>query len=98
MRWASDMVEESALLSPQARLAKRLLSLAQLHGKPNEAGIEFKISQAELAKFLGLSRQNVNEKLQVWKSNGWVGLSRGRLLIVDIPALKNVATGNARSE
>jgi CRP-like cAMP-binding protein len=98
MRWASDMVEESALLAPEARLAKRLLSLAQLHGKPTVAGIEFKISQAELAKFLGLGRQNVNEKLQVWRSAGWVSLSRGRLLIVDIPALKRVATGNARSE
>jgi CRP-like cAMP-binding protein len=98
MRWASDMVEESALLAPEARLAKRLLSLAQLHGKSTVAGIEFKISQAELAKFLGLGRQNVNEKLQIWRSAGWVSLSRGRLLIVDIPALKRVATGNARSE
>lgn len=93
MRWASDMVEESALLSPQARLAKRLLSLAQTHGKLSNRGIEFRISQSELAKFLGLSRQNVNEKLQIWKAEGWVSVSRSRLLITDIDALKAVAAG-----
>jgi len=94
MRWASDMVEESAFLSPAARIAKRLLSLAQLHGKQTERGIEFRISQSELAKFLGLSRQNVNEKLQIWKAEGWVTVSRGRLLITDIAALKAVATAS----
>lgn len=98
MRWASDMVEESAFLSPPARLAKRLLNLAQLHGKPGVHGIEFRISQQELAKFLGLSRQNVNEKLQLWKSHGWVSVSRGKLLITDIAALRSVAAGHAHPE
>jgi CRP-like cAMP-binding protein len=98
MRWASDMVEESALLAPAARLAKRLLSLAQLHGRPTEHGIEFRIAQSELAKFLSMSRQNVNEKLQVWKARGWISISRSRLLIIDIKSLKAVAAGNAPAD
>jgi CRP/FNR family cyclic AMP-dependent transcriptional regulator len=93
MRWASDMVEESAFLPPEARLAKRLLNLAQEHGRPTAEGMEFRISQAELAKFLGMSRQNVNEKLQVWRAAGWVRIARGRLLIIDARALKSVASG-----
>lgn len=98
IRWASDLVEESVFLTPAARLAKRLLSLAQLHGRKTERGIEFKISQSELAKFLGMSRQNVNEKLQVWKAMGWVSLSRGRLLIVDVRSLKRIAAGEVRED
>jgi CRP-like cAMP-binding protein len=93
IRWASDLVEESALLLPSARLAKRLLSLALSHGRKTEEGIEFRISQSELAKFLGMSRQNVNEKLQIWKANGWVALARARLVITDPAALKVLATG-----
>jgi CRP-like cAMP-binding protein len=95
IRWASDLVEESALLLPSARLAKRLLSLALSHGRRTDCGIEFRISQSELAKFLGMSRQNVNEKLQVWKANGWVSLARARLIITDPAALKLLATGEA---
>jgi len=95
IRWASDLVEEAALLLPSARLAKRLLSLAMSHGKKTDEGIEFRISQSELAKFLGMSRQNVNEKLQVWKINGWISLARARLLIVNPAALKQVANSEA---
>jgi CRP-like cAMP-binding protein len=98
IRWASDLVEESAFLATAARLAKRLLSLAMSHGRRTENGIEFRISQSELAKFLGMSRQNVNEKLQVWKSMGWISVGRGHLLLVDVAALKSVAAGNAGSE
>jgi CRP/FNR family transcriptional regulator, cyclic AMP receptor protein len=98
IRWASDLVEETALLAPAARLAKRLLSLATLHGRRTDQGIEFRISQSELAKFLGMSRQNVNEKLQVWKSMGWISVGRGHLLLIDVVALKEVAAGDAGSE
>ena len=92
MRWTSDIVAESAFLAPPARLAKRLLSLAMVHGKRTPQGMEFKISQLDLAKFLGLSRQNVNERLQVWKANGWISTSRGRLVILDPESLKIEAT------
>src|SRR5690606_23923942 len=34
LRWTSELVEESAFLSGPARLAKRLLILAELHGRP----------------------------------------------------------------
>jgi CRP/FNR family cyclic AMP-dependent transcriptional regulator len=98
MRWASDIVEESAFLSPEARLAKRLVNLAMLHGKKVENGIEFKISQSELAKFLGMSRQNVNEKLQAWKGRGWVELARGKLLITNPRALNENAGRNSTGE
>src|SRR5690606_22814290 len=62
LRWTSDLVEESAFLSGSARLAKRLQTLAQLHGRPaadQEDALELRMSQAELAHFLGISRQIV---------------------------------------
>ena len=68
LRWTSGLLEDAALLDAPARLAKRLLSLAELHGEDVPDGRRVRISQEELASFLGVSRQSVNEQLQDWKS------------------------------
>jgi CRP/FNR family transcriptional regulator, cyclic AMP receptor protein len=88
LRWVSGFVEESALLPVPARLARRLLSLAKLHGHETKAGIELNVSQDEMARFLGLSRQIVNQYLQAWKAQHWVDLGRGRIKILNGLALE----------
>jgi CRP-like cAMP-binding protein len=90
LRWVSGFAEESALLPVPARLARRLLSLGKLHGHETRAGIELKVSQDEMARFLGLSRQIVNQYLQTWKAQRWVDLGRGRIMILDSRALEAV--------
>lgn len=90
LRWVSGFAEESALLSVPARLARRLLSLGKLHGHETRAGLELKVSQEEVARFLGLSRQIVNQYLQDWKAQRWVDLGRGRIMILDARALEGV--------
>jgi CRP-like cAMP-binding protein len=89
----SGFAEESALLSVPARLARRLLSLGKLHGHETPAGIELKVSQDEVARFLGLSRQIVNQYLQAWKARHWVDLGRGRIMIQNGRALETVVEG-----
>jgi CRP-like cAMP-binding protein len=93
LRWVSGFAEESALLPVPARLARRLLSLGKLHGHETQAGIELKVSQDEMARFLGLSRQIVNQYLQTWKAQRWVDLGRGRIMILDSRALEAVVAG-----
>jgi CRP/FNR family transcriptional regulator, cyclic AMP receptor protein len=90
IRWTSGLAEESALLSVPERLARRLLSLGQLHGHETPKGIELSISQEDVARFLGLSRQVVNQYLQDWKARGWLTLGRSKIVIVDEPALRDV--------
>jgi CRP-like cAMP-binding protein len=75
-----------------ARLARRLLSLGKLHGHESGGGIELKISQDEMASFLGLSRQIINQHLQDWRTHRWVGLGRGKIMILDRHALEQVAS------
>ena len=92
MRWTSELVEESAFLTGPARLAKRLLILASLHGRSVEVGkLELRISQAELARFLGITRQIVNQHLSDWRRHGWVELGRSRIVIRNAEALRQVA-------
>jgi CRP-like cAMP-binding protein len=97
LRWVSGFAEESALLSVPARLARRLLSLGRLHGRETGKGIELKVSQDEMARFLGLSRQIVNHHLQSWRENRWVDLGRGRIIILDSLALDSVVASEHSS-
>lgn len=92
-RWTSELMEDSALLDVPARLAKRLLSLAALHGRPAAGGTQLTISQEEIARFLGLSRQIVNQHLQAWRGKGWISVGRGNVTISDQRALRNAARG-----
>jgi CRP-like cAMP-binding protein len=91
VRWTAQLMEDSALLSAPARLAKRLLSLALLHGRETAVGTKLSISQEELAQFLGLSRQIVNQHIQGWKARGWVFAGRGNLTIANRLALQRLA-------
>ena len=91
IRWTSGMAEDSALLAVPARLARRLLSLGKLHGHQTAQGLHLAISQEEVARFLGISRQVVNQYLQTWKANGWVELGRAKLIILDPQSMQRTA-------
>ena len=91
LRWTSGLVEDAALLNATARLAKRLLSLGGLHGQRTGAGVTLRISQEDLATFLGVSRQIVNQHLQSWKAKGWVALGRGVVTVRDEAAIRKLS-------
>jgi CRP-like cAMP-binding protein len=86
VRWTAEMMEDTALLSVPARLAKRLLSMAGAYG-----GTKVTLSQEELAQFLGLSRQIVNQHLQTWRAREWIVLGRGSITLTDPQALRQIA-------
>jgi CRP-like cAMP-binding protein len=90
-RALAELMEDSALLSLAPRLAKRLLSLARQQGRDTADGTVLTLSQEELAQFLGLSRQVVNQYLQSWKNKGWIRLGRGKLVICQKRALQGLS-------
>lgn len=91
VRWTAEQVEDSALLSVAPRLAKRLLGLARQQGRETPGGAALHLSQEELAQFLGISRQVVNQYLQSWKRRGWIRLGRGSVVLADRRALLNLS-------
>lgn len=95
LRWTSGLLEDAAFLDMPARLAKRLLGLALLHGERGVQASTLRISQEDLAAFLGVTRQAVNQQLQAWKAKGWVGLGRGTIAVRDEDALKAAAQHHA---
>lgn len=92
-RWSTDLYQDSAFLTFPARLAKRVLDLAAHQARPAGGTIELRITQSDLAQFLGVSRKLVNARLNKWKERGWVSVARGSLSIRDVDALRNLEKG-----
>lgn len=81
VRWTSRLVADSAFLSVPDRMLIRLRDLAASGEHQEDGGIRIRISQQELADYLGVSRQVVNGYLRDWQRDGRVDLSRGAVTL-----------------
>ncbi len=93
VRCVSESYEDALFMDLPARLAKRLLILAETHGEPaGGAGtrIEFPLSQQELAKMAGVSRESVNKLLRAWQNEGLIAHDHSHVTILDASRLKRL--------
>jgi CRP-like cAMP-binding protein len=92
VRWTSGLLEDASLLDLPARLAKRLLNLAEGVGEKQDGGILIgvKLSQTDLGNMLGVTREAVNKQLREWKKDGLVDMQDGQMLILDPTALEDL--------
>jgi CRP-like cAMP-binding protein len=88
LRSLSGKFEERAFLPVPARLASRLLYLDTKLGDRGRVAV----SQADLADFVGATREGVAKTLAVWRSRSWIALSRGSIRIVERTALERIVT------
>jgi CRP/FNR family cyclic AMP-dependent transcriptional regulator len=86
LRTLSVKLEERAFLPVPVRLARRLL---YLDWKLGEAG-RVEVSQADLADFVGATREGVAKTLALWRSRNWVAISRGSIRILDRGAIERI--------
>lgn len=101
LRRTTDLVEDSAFLGVATRLAKQLAVLMDRYGRPamhpaggaDAAGATLHISQEELARTLGVTREIVSRQLAIWREAGIVELGRGRLTVLDPEALHGIIDG-----
>ncbi len=96
LRWLADMVEDATFLSAPARLAKRLLHLAEQNGETSEAGIRInlRLSQRALGELAGLSRETTNKHLRNWSRLGWISLKRETVVLRALQPLQDLANTN----
>ena len=87
MRWMGQQLTEQVFLPLPGRLARKLLHLAA-----DNAGTDaIPLSQAELAEFVGATREAVSKTLAGWKRAGVIGAGRGGVTILDRAALAALA-------
>ena len=97
VRWTSRLVADSAFLSVPDRLLRRLMDLLPGGEKVDGEGVRIKISQLELATYLGVSRQVVNGYLRKWQKAGQLELGRGSITVRDADELGRRSQDEASS-
>ena len=96
VRAANDQLEGAILMTVEARLARLLLALAGRNGGSshgNGTRVDADLSQGDLGRLIGASREEVNRHLCRWIAAG--GLARnGRALVIrDRAILVEIAEG-----
>lgn len=94
LRTSLIALEEQTVLPAPQRLARRLVQMAQGFDQWSDyqrSRRELVVSQEQLARMLGLSRQTTNQILQELQHAGWLLLKRNKLEILDLAALKAAA-------
>jgi len=87
LRSSSEREGALAFMDAQARLARLLLHLSE---QPSDKGY-VTISQAELGRRAGLTRQTVAQILGRWRRRGWLVTGRGRIMLLDLVRLAQLA-------
>ena len=88
MRYMSRQIGEQVFLPIPARLARKVIYLLD---DANDGSDKLKISQANLAEFIGATREAVSKTLAEWKREGVVNLGRGTLSVTDRETLEKIA-------
>lgn len=93
LRDSTEALEETALYTLPNRLAKLVLTLAS---NPDGVRPELKLSQYDLARYLGVHRTTVNRQLRDWEKQGWLSLGRERIILHKIANLEELAPPHGR--
>lgn len=90
LRKTNDLLGEMCFLNISARLAKKLVELAEAQAadEKNPSEYTLKISQQELAELLGVSRESINKELKSLRAGKILSTSRNSIRIIDLDLLK----------
>jgi CRP-like cAMP-binding protein len=92
VRRTSELLEEALFLEGSSRLAKRLVHLAEIFGKPVPGGvrIDIPLSQQQLGNMVGMSRESMNKQLKQWRHDGLIRIEDGRYVLTNLNALRDM--------
>ncbi|MGH2737022.1 MAG: Crp/Fnr family transcriptional regulator [Actinomycetota bacterium] len=92
IRWMSDATVDRATSAVPARLAGRLLDLADLLGRyeDDEVEIQLPLGQRDLGRLAGMCRESTCKTLRAFRSQGLVDYRGRRLRILRPDALRRI--------
>ncbi|WP_346837429.1 Crp/Fnr family transcriptional regulator [Microbulbifer sp. SAOS-129_SWC] len=88
--WAAmSIIQDDALRGTEARIGRRLLFLAQMHGQPGDGKpVQFRLTRELLANMMGMTRQGVHRVLKNIEARGLVDIHYGSVTIADPERLR----------
>jgi CRP/FNR family cyclic AMP-dependent transcriptional regulator len=89
----SAALEDAMSADLPSRVVGRLRELADDHGVPGPNGVRLRVplTQDELARMVGASRESVNRTVSTLAARGVVRSGGGRMVITDPEALRNAS-------
>ena len=93
LRRADEWLEDAYFQDLDTRMARRLLELAEEHGKETDEGIEveFPLTQSDLAGMLGATRVSVNRLLGTYQDAHLITLGRRSFTVLAADELRERA-------
>jgi CRP/FNR family cyclic AMP-dependent transcriptional regulator len=91
LRRADQTSQDLIFFDAPTRLARKLLQLAEDHGEPLGRGeairITVRMTQEEVAQFIGVSRESANRLVGSFSGRGWIDWNDGHPVILHPEAL-----------
>jgi CRP-like cAMP-binding protein len=99
LRRLTHLVEDSIFRDVSTRLARQIVALTDARVPPHDhhATATLHLSQNDLARMLGVSRECVGKQLTAWRDSGVVELGRRRITIRDAGALERLCAGERQT-
>ncbi|MBW1643065.1 MAG: Crp/Fnr family transcriptional regulator [Deltaproteobacteria bacterium] len=93
LRDTDDFLEGTCFLNVSARLAKKLLDLAESYGRQDADSvyIDLDLTQKELGDMIGSTRESINKELKILRDKGLITMQENKIQIIDITRLKRRA-------
>lgn len=93
LRSADEHFEDIFFRNLPGRLAKKFLGLADEYGRETDKGIqiELKLSQGEIGKLTGATRESINKQMRTWEIAGLIECQKGLVTIKDTEALEDIS-------
>jgi CRP/FNR family transcriptional regulator, cyclic AMP receptor protein len=90
LRRTTEQLEDVMFLDLPGRLAKALLQLAE-SSRRTVRGPRIELTQEDVGKIIGMSRESTNKQLREWQDRNWLLLERGGIIVRAPDALAKVA-------
>ncbi|HET57170.1 MAG TPA: Crp/Fnr family transcriptional regulator [Deltaproteobacteria bacterium] len=90
LRKTDDLLQDTCFLNVSGRLAKKLVELVEEHGtrQDNEAVFDLSLTQADLARMVGASRESVNKELRTLREKGLITIEGRSFTIHNMERLR----------
>ena len=84
LRHTTHIVQDAAFRDVPARLARTILDLAAIQGRPSSDGvvIDAQLTQTDLAAMIGSARETVNKSLRAYQRRGLLRYDKGIITVL----------------
>ena len=93
LRTTDEHFEDIFFRNLPGRLAKKFIGLAEDYGNETDNGIEIdlKLSQGEIGKLTGATRESINKQMRAWEADGLIDCTKGFITIKEMDKLEDIS-------